>query len=135
MLRTAPVTQSRNGAFRLRITAMAIACLVVGAMQSIKVNLIGEAALAELLLPVLGIAALLRPEGRRVLSVQALWWLLLAMLVTLAKRPKPSTCEAGDESCWSFPISLVFVPSLRCIGKTYGGSRRVWGSVAYFTCA
>lgn len=68
---------------RIRATAYTIACFLIGVTYSVKVNLIGEAALAELLLPLLGLYALTHPEGRNALKVKAFWILLLSMLVTL----------------------------------------------------
>jgi hypothetical protein len=69
---------------RIRATAFALACFLVGATYSIKINLIGEAVLAEVLLPLLGLIALLQSQGRKVFESKVFWVLLLTMLVTLS---------------------------------------------------
>jgi hypothetical protein len=69
---------------RIRASAFAIVCFLIGATYSIKVNLIGEAALAELLLPLLGLYAIANPQGRGVFRAKVFWILLLSMFVTLS---------------------------------------------------
>ncbi|MFN0040740.1 MAG: O-antigen ligase family protein [Burkholderiales bacterium] len=71
------------GTLRIRATVPALACFLIGATYSIKINVIGEATLAELLLPLMGLYALLRPQGRRIFGSNVFWLLLLSMLVTL----------------------------------------------------
>jgi hypothetical protein len=68
---------------RLRVTVLALMAFAVGATQAIKVNVIGEAALAELLLPVAAVVASISSEGRRLLRTGVFWLLLVAMAVTL----------------------------------------------------
>lgn len=69
--------------FRPRVSGLAIACFIVGVCQTIRINVVGEATLAELLLPIIGTVALFHREGRRFLSLKAFHWLLIAMLITL----------------------------------------------------
>lgn len=68
---------------RIRASAFSIACLLTGACYSIRINIIGEATLAELLLPLLGLYAIAHPRGRKVFQTKVFWILLLSMLVTL----------------------------------------------------
>src|SRR5262249_11535717 len=69
---------------RLVPGGLAIAAFAVGLTYTIKVSVIGEAALAELLLPVLGLAALSQRGAQGVLRDRAFLSLLGALLVTLA---------------------------------------------------
>ncbi len=78
-----PPALATSAVMRLRATVLTIACFLAGAAHSIRINLIGEAALAEVLLLLLGLYAVCRPEARRVFGARAFWILLLSMLVTL----------------------------------------------------
>lgn len=82
----APAKPDRVGGldvFRPQVNLLAIACFIAGLGQTIRFNLVGEATLAEFLLPVVGVGALLHREGRRFLSLKVFRWLLFAMLITL----------------------------------------------------
>lgn len=68
---------------RLVPSGLAIASLVVGMTYTVKVNLVGEAALAELLLPLLGLAALTQRGAQSVLTNRSFLALCGALLVTL----------------------------------------------------
>ncbi len=76
-------SSNETQALRIRIATLAVLSFAVGAAQTIKVNVIGEAALSELLLPVIALSALVQPGARRVLRTRVFWVLLLSMTVTL----------------------------------------------------
>jgi hypothetical protein len=69
---------------RLGLSGLAIASFVVGLTYTVKVSLVGEASLAEFLLPLLGVAALTQQGAQRVLTHRTFLALLAALLVTLA---------------------------------------------------
>ena len=50
---TLAIPHSGRAKIRIRTTAFALACFLIGATYSVKVNLVGEATLAEFLLPLL----------------------------------------------------------------------------------
>jgi peptidoglycan/LPS O-acetylase OafA/YrhL len=68
----------------LKATPFAIACFLAGAGQMIKVNVIGEASLSEVLLPLAALWALSRMRGSTLLQSPALRTLVLSLLVTLS---------------------------------------------------
>lgn len=69
---------------RLVPSGLAIASFAVGLTYTIKVSLVGEAALAELLLPLLGLAALTQRGAQGVLTNRTFLALCGALLLTLA---------------------------------------------------
>jgi hypothetical protein len=83
MLTTTGNRASDSSVVRLRITALALLTFAVGTTQTLKLNVIGEVALAELLLPLVALVALTNSQGRRVLKISAFWILLVSLVVTL----------------------------------------------------
>jgi len=69
---------------RLVPSGLALASFAVGLTYTIKVNVVGEAALAELLLPLLGLVALTQRGAQGVLTHRAFLTLCGALLLTLA---------------------------------------------------
>jgi hypothetical protein len=74
---------SVSAAGGLQATPLAIACFLVGAGQMIKVNVIGEASLSEVLLPLAALWALSRTRGPALLQSPALRTLVLGLIITL----------------------------------------------------
>lgn len=67
----------------MRLHWLSVSTFIVGLTQTIKLSLVGEAVLAELLLPVLGLLALSQPQARAVFRHGTFLKLLAAMLLTL----------------------------------------------------
>lgn len=79
----APMTAA-DGVGRIRFSAFGLLCFLTGCTAIFRVNVIGAAYLAELLLPVLGLLALFTPGGRKLFSEPKFWILFGALMVTLS---------------------------------------------------
>jgi hypothetical protein len=68
----------------IRVTGIGLFVFLCGALQPLTLNLVGEIYAAELLLPIVGIAALFDHGGDSVLRERLFRTFLLAIVVTLA---------------------------------------------------
>jgi len=73
-----------RGTTKIRLTGLALMSFLVGAAHAYRLNVIGEATLDELLLPVLALYALTKPGARQALRTQAFRIVLIALLVTFS---------------------------------------------------
>lgn len=78
-----PAVEAAARPLAIRVTLLAVLSGLVGAGYTVKVSLVGEAALAELLLPVLAIVAMLSGSRTGGVDMRAFRWLLFALAVTL----------------------------------------------------
>jgi O-antigen ligase len=78
-----PAPEATVRPLAIRITLLAILSGLVGAGYTVKVAVVGEAALAELLLPVVAVVAMLSSSRTPGVDTRALRWLLFALVVTL----------------------------------------------------
>ncbi len=86
--RRTPYVRARPGAAaaesqRLQVTALGLLTFVCGALAHLKVNLVGEIYVGEILLVIAGVAAAASGGLRRAFSNRAFLLLLLAAIVTL----------------------------------------------------
>lgn len=81
---TFPASGRTLAPVRLAPSGLSIASFIVGLTYTVKLSLVGEVVLAELLLPLLGLAALSRRGAQGVLGNRAFMVLCCALLLTLA---------------------------------------------------
>jgi hypothetical protein len=120
---------------KIRVTPLALLSLLAGLVAPIKVSIVGELYLSELVLPLAGLVALGNAKARTLFRQKWFWLIILSILVTLAgyvisdyiRGSAPAQYMRG----WARPVVLASnLVSFALIA--YADRRNLWWFAAGF---